>query len=141
MFEPYTERARRALFFARYEASELGIPLIDTEHLLLGLLREAQDSMSRILDGTGLSYAMVRGQIRAARHPLPAALEIPFTSDAKHALRDAAAEAERLHHTYIDTQHLLLGLLANGRGRAATILARHGLNIEDVRKQLHTLPG
>ena len=136
MFEPYTERARRALFFARYEASALGTPLIDTEHLLLGLLRECQDTTTRMFEGTGLSYAAVLGEIQAAPDSLPTALEIPFTPDAMHALRDAAAEAERLRHHYIDTHHLLVGLSIEGRGRAAAILAKHGLKVEEVRARL-----
>jgi ATP-dependent Clp protease ATP-binding subunit ClpC len=136
MFEPYTERARRALFFARHEASVLGTPLIDTEHLLLGLLRECQDATCRILEGTGLSYAVVRREVQAASDPLPTALDIPFTHDAMRALRDAAAEAERLRHSYIDTEHLLVGLSMEGRGRAATILAKHGLNADEARARL-----
>jgi ATP-dependent Clp protease ATP-binding subunit ClpC len=136
MFEPYTERARRALFFARYEASELGTPLIDTEHLLLGLLRESKGLTSQILEGTGLSYTVVRREIGVAREPLPAAVEIPFTNGAKLALRGAAAEAERLRHNYIDTEHLLLGLLAEGSGRAAVILIRHGLSCDRVRADI-----
>jgi ATP-dependent Clp protease ATP-binding subunit ClpC len=92
MFERYTENARRTLFFARYEASVLGSPSIETHHLLLGLIREAQELTTRIFAEAGVSLPGLRRQIEQLVPPrtsLPTSVEIPFSADSKQALLTA----------------------------------------------------
>src|SRR2546428_2073620 len=136
MFERYTERARRVLFFSRYEASELGSLSIEAEHLLLGLLRENKGLCARVFAKHAISDEAVRADIRAAREKAATSVEIPFSEPTKNALRLAAAEADRLEHNYIGTEHLLLGLLAEGKSRAAAILTQHGLDLDGARSEI-----
>jgi ATP-dependent Clp protease ATP-binding subunit ClpC len=136
MFERYTESARRALFFARYEVSERGGPTIDTEHLLLGLIRDLRGLIGRILDAAGVSPHELRKDIEArieVHEKIPTSVEIPFSDHAKRALEAAAGEADRLGHRYIGTEHLLLGLLREEGSVAETVLTGRGLRLEQVR--------
>lgn len=139
MFERYTERARRALFFTRYEASDFGSLSIEAEHLLLGLLRENKGLTARVFAKCAMSYDAVRSEMRAATEKVAVSVELPFSEATKNALQLAAAEADRLSHNYIGTEHLLLGLLAEGKSRAAAILMRHGLQLDGVRSQIVSL--
>jgi hypothetical protein len=144
MFERYTERARRVLFFARYEASQLGSVTIETEHLLLGLLREGKGLTSRLFARANLPLQAIRQEIegRTVGHePVPTSVEIPFSAEAKRVLHYAADEADRLLHDYIGTEHLLLGILREERSTAATILAKHGLRLDGVRAEIKELLG
>jgi uncharacterized protein (TIGR03435 family) len=139
MFERYTEQARRALFFARYEAFQIGSPFIETEHLLLGLFHEEQSPTARVFARANLSVDDVRRKIdaRTARRIVTSqSNEVPFSDEAKSVLAYAAQEADRLLHEHIGTEHLLLGLLREERGMAATILAEQGLRIATVRDQI-----
>jgi ATP-dependent Clp protease ATP-binding subunit ClpC len=139
MFERYTERARRVLFFARYEASQLGSLSIDTEHLLLGLLREGKGLTSRLFSMARLSPHSLRKEIErhtTFRTKTSVSQEIPFTPEAKRALEAAATEADRLLHGYIGTEHLLLGLLSDDTTVAGRLLTAHGLRLGDVRDQI-----
>ena len=139
MFERYTEQARRALFFARYEAFQVGSAFIETEHLLLGLFREEQSPTARVFARVNLSIDEVRREIdaRTSRRIFTAeSNEVPFSDEAKGALAYAAQEADRLLHEHIGTEHLLLGLFREQRGIAATILAEQGLRIASVRDQI-----
>ncbi len=144
MFERYTERARRVLFFARYEATELGSPAIETEHLLLGLAREGKGLTSRVFARAQVSLESLRHEIEggaAAREHAATPVEIPFGAEAKRVLAFAAEEAERLRHGYIGTEHLLLGLLREEGSVAATILAARGLRLPAVRDDIVRLLG
>ncbi len=139
MFERYTERARRVLFFARYEASQLGHRSIETEHLLLGLLREGKGITSKIFDRARLSFDDVHLEVEKRRPPvekLATSVEIPFTAEAKRVLHYAAEEADRLLHNYIGTEHLLLGLLREERSVAWSILNAAGLKVNAVRDDI-----
>ena len=114
MFERYTESARRALFFARYEASRLGTTSIETEHILLGLIREPKGVVPHILRLANVSPADIHRDVQsqAVRGPnIPTNVEIPFTASTQRALGFAAEEADRLLQTNIEPEHLLLGLL------------------------------
>ena len=114
MFERYTERARRVLFFARYEATQLGSMSIETEHLLLGLIREGKGLTSRIFARSKLSLESIRKEIEGRtilREMVSTSGDIPFSADTNRVLQFAAEEADRLLHTYIGTEHLLLGIL------------------------------
>jgi ATP-dependent Clp protease ATP-binding subunit ClpA len=142
MFERYTERARRVLFFARYEASQMGAMSIDTEHLLLGVVREGKGLTGRLFSRAGLSLESMRRAIegRAVFHDrLSTSVEIPFSAAAKRVLQFGADEADRLQHNYIGTEHLLLGLLREERSVASTVLTEAGLSLTQVRGDIQEL--
>src|SRR5512132_369399 len=137
MFERYTERARRVLFFARYEASQLGSISIETEHLLLGLIREGKGLTSRIFARSHLSLENIRKEIEGRtvfREKVSTSVEIPFSAETKRVLQFAAEEADRLLHNYIGTEHLLLGILREERSVAASILMEKGMRLHTVRE-------
>src|SRR6478736_2156251 len=139
MFERYTERARRVLFFARYEASQLGSISIETEHLLLGLIREGKGLTSRIFARSHLSLENIRKDIEGRtvfREKVSTSVEIPFSAETKRVLQYAAEEADRLLHNYIGTEHLLLGILREERSVAATILMEKGMRLHQVREDI-----
>src|SRR5512139_2363106 len=139
MFERYTERARRVLFFARYEASQLGSVSIETEHLLLGLIREGKGLTSRIFARSEVVLDSVRKEIEGRtvlRERVSTSVDIPFSAETKRALQYAAEEADRLLHTYIGTEHLLLGILREDRSLAALILAERGMRLNLIRDDI-----
>ena len=139
MFERYTERARRVLFFARYEATQLGSTSIESEHLLLGLIREGKGLTSRIFARSHLSLETIRKEIEGRtvfREKVPTSVEIPFSGETKRVLQYAAEEADRLLHTYIGTEHLLLGILREERSVAASILYEKGMRLASVRDDI-----
>ena len=136
MFERYTERARRVLFFGRYEASQMGSRVIDTEHLLLGLLREGKGLTSSLFAAARIGYDEMRREIEGRvglAETFPTHVEIPFSPLAKRVLHATAEEADRLLHTYIGTEHLLLGLLRVEEGLAASILTERGMRLDAAR--------
>src|SRR4026209_982567 len=142
MFERYTERARRVLFFARYEASQLGSISIETEHLLLGLIREGKGLTSRIFARSHLSRESIRKEIEGRtvfREKVSTSVEIPFSVETKRVLQFAAEEADRLLHNYTGTEHLLLGILREERSVAATILMEKGMRLNTVRDDIVAL--
>jgi len=142
MFERYTERARRVLFFARYEASQLGSVSIETEHLLLGLIREGKGLTSRIFARSHLSLESIRKEIEGRtvfREKVSTSVEIPFSAETKRVLQFAAEEADRLLHNYIGTEHLLLGILREERSVAAAILMEKGMKLNGVREDIVAL--
>ncbi|MEO2199174.1 MAG: ATP-dependent Clp protease ATP-binding subunit [bacterium] len=139
MFERYTERARRVLFFARYEASQLGSISIETEHLLLGLIREGKGLTSRIFARSHLSLEGIRKDIEGRtvfREKVSTSVEIPFSTETKRVLQFAAEEADRLLHNYVGTEHLLLGILREERSVAASILVEKGMRLSTVREDI-----
>lgn len=139
MFERYTERARRVLFFARYEASQLGSISIETEHLLLGLIREGKGLTSRIFARSHLSLEGIRKDIEGRtvfREKVSTSVEIPFSTETKRVLQFAAEEADRLLHNYVGTEHLLLGILREERAVAASILVEKGMRLSTVREDI-----
>jgi len=133
MFERYTEKARRIIFFARYEASELRSHIIEPEHLLLGLLREAKTLFE------GAKIEPMRDEIRAAARvegvAVSTSVDLPLSHPAKKVLAYGAEEAERLNHRHIGPEHLLLGLMREP-GLAATILEKYGVELAMQRKQV-----
>ena len=139
MFELFTERARRVLFFSRYEASQLGHIAIETEHLLLGLLREGDGLAKRILSSANISHEVVFSEVKSLRRPiekLSTSIEIPFAADTKRVLHYAAEESNRLLHNYVGTEHLLLGLMREEPCLAAGILRARGLRLDTVRDDI-----
>ena len=139
MFERFTEQARRTLFFARYEASQLGVPSIETEHLLLGLLREGEGLTSRILASCHVSFDYIRKEIEVRtefREKFSTSVEIPFSAEIKRVFQHATEEAEGLLHNYIGPEHLLLGLLREERSVAGSLLIDKGMRLGAVREQI-----
>jgi hypothetical protein len=138
MFERFTEEARRVIFFARYDASQYGSHSIDTEHLLLGLLREDNAVTKRLIPEFP-SLDQIRKEVEDKIHRgerFSTSVEVPLTTDSKRVLNLAAEEADRFGHGHIGTEHLLLGLLGVDRSLAATILVSHGANLSNLREQL-----
>ncbi len=138
MFERYTEKARRVIFFARYEACQFGSPYIETEHLLLGLLREDKALTNRFLR-SHTSVESIRKQIEGrttVREKVPTSVDLPLSQECKRVLAYAAEEAERLSHKHIGTEHLLLGLLREEKSFAAEILHERGLRLSTIREEL-----
>jgi len=140
MFERYTEKARRVIFFARYEASQFGSRYIETEHLFLGLLREDRDIAKRVAR-SGASLESIRKQIEAqtsVREKVSTSVDLPLSEACKRVLRYAAEEADGLAHKHIGACHLLLGLLREQGCLAAKILREHGLRLESLRKEFRS---
>jgi ATP-dependent Clp protease ATP-binding subunit ClpC len=138
MFERYTEKARRVIFFARYEASQFGSPCIETEHLLLGLLREDKVLTNRFLRSSA-AVESIRKQIEAQttmREKVSTSVDLPLSHECKRVLAYGAEEAERLNHKHIGTEHLLLGLLREEKSFAADILHERGLRLTQVREEI-----
>ncbi|GAB4247681.1 MAG: ATP-dependent Clp protease ATP-binding subunit [Acidobacteriota bacterium] len=139
MFERYTEKARRVIFFARYEASQLGSRSIETEHILLGLLREDKALASRFLSRPQAALDSIRKEIEGRierREKVSTSVELPLSEQAKRVLAYASEEADRLLCSYIGTEHILLGLLRAEDTLAAEILRSRGLKLARVREEL-----
>src|SRR5689334_11839233 len=138
MFERYTERARRVIFFARYEASQFGSTTIETEYLLLGLIREDKNQTNRFLRNQS-SIVSIRKEIErrtTIREKGPTSIDLPLSDECKRILAYAAEEAERLNHRHIGTEHLLLGILREEKCVAAEILHERGLRLNAIREEL-----
>src|SRR6059058_2633656 len=138
MFERYTERARRVIFFARYEASQFGSTTIETEHLLLGLIREDKNLTNRFLRNHS-SIESIRKEIEGRttiREKVSTSIDLPLSNECKRILAYAAEEAERLNHRHIGTEHLLLGILREEKCVAAEILHERGLRLNAIREEL-----
>lgn len=138
MFEKYTEKARRVIFFARYEASQFGSPYIETEHLLLGLLREDKALSNRFLRGHDEVEA-IRKPVEdhtVMREKVSTSVDLPLSNEGKRVLAYAAEEAARLSHQHIGTEHLLLGLLREENSFAAQLLKERGITLSQIRDEL-----
>ncbi|MFN0112250.1 MAG: ATP-dependent Clp protease ATP-binding subunit [Blastocatellia bacterium] len=139
MFERYTEKARRVVFFARYEASQFGSSQIEAEHVLLGLIREDKNMTYRFFHRSHATVESIRREIEGRtvlRERIPNNIDLPLSSEAKHVLAFAAEESERLGNRHIGTEHLLLGLLREENSVAAEILYERGLRLSDIRQDL-----
>jgi ATP-dependent Clp protease ATP-binding subunit ClpC len=144
MFERYTEKARRVIFFARYEASQFGASQIEAEHILLGLMREDKHLASRFFSRSQISIEAIRKDIEGRtilRERISTSVDLPLSVEAKRVLAYAAEESERLTHRHIGTEHLLLGLLREESSIAAEILYERGLRIHDIRQELNRQVG
>jgi len=142
MFERYKQRARRAIFFARYDAGRLGAAQIDSEHLLLGLAREDEALLIRFLTA-GVSGDSIRAQVLVRAQvgeEFPIAVDLPLSLACKSALTAAAGEADRLGDPQIGTEHLLLGLLGVEDCLAAQMLRERGAEINAIRSELAANP-
>ena len=128
MWQRFTERARRAIFFAQEEAGRLGENYVSTEHLLLGLTRENDSAAARILDSMHISLAKIRQYMenQVTRGEGRLGQDMQLTPRAKRAIDLAYDEARSLDNNYIGSEHLLLGLLLEGEGLAGRVLADLG---------------
>jgi ATP-dependent Clp protease ATP-binding subunit ClpA len=139
MFERYTEKARRVIFFSRYEASQFGASQIEAEHILLGLLREDKKLTSRFFHRSHAIVELIRKEIEnrtVMRDRISSQIDLQLSDGAKRALAFAAQESELLGNRHIGTEHLLLGLLREENSIAAEVLYARGLRLSDVRQDL-----
>jgi ATP-dependent Clp protease ATP-binding subunit ClpC len=137
MFERYTEKARRIIFFARYEASQFGSPYIETEHVLLGILREDKALTFRFFKvGQPESIRKQIEERTVHREKIAFSVDLPLSNESKRVLAYTAEEAERLSDKHIGPEHLLLGLLREEKSFAAEILMGCGLGLAGVRGNL-----
>jgi ATP-dependent Clp protease ATP-binding subunit ClpC len=142
MFEKYNEKARRALFFARYEASKLGSKVIESEHLLLGILREGEDIIKEIFARFNVKPEEVRREIEGDRifvERISSTAELPLSEESKKILAYASHEAESMMHPYVGTEHLLIGLLRVDGCVAGRLLTARGFNLYGVREETISL--
>ncbi len=140
MFERYTERSRRVIFFARYEALQYGSQMIAPEHILLGLLREDKTIASRFFPfRNSLSADTVRREVEeriTIRERIPQSAELHLSPETKRILFWAGEESRQLKNKTIKPEHLLAGMLREERTVAAEILFQFGLRIQDVRDEI-----
>ena len=138
MFERFTDRARRVVVLAQEEARMLNHNYIGTEHILLGLIHEGEGLAAKALENLGISLNAVREQVteiigKGQQAPTG---HIPFTPRAKKVLEYSLREGLQLGHTYIGTEHILLGLIREGEGVAAQVLVKLGADLNKVRQQV-----
>lgn len=136
MFERFTQEARRALFFSRYEAAQVGRTRISPEHLLLGVIRSASGLTHALLTTAGVTADDARAAMTLGDNtgqPIAGGVEIPFQPLATMVFIAAADEADKLGHGAIATVHLMLGVLRES-DHAGTFLASKGLSVEAVRR-------
>jgi ATP-dependent Clp protease ATP-binding subunit ClpA len=138
MFERFTDRARRVVVLAQDEARRLDHNYIGTEHILLGLVQEGEGVAAKALEALGIGLAAVRQQVEeiVGRGKEAPGGHIPFTPRAKKVLELSLREALQLGHDYIGTEHILLGLIREGEGVAARVLANLGADLNLVRQQV-----
>src|SRR5205085_376830 len=135
----FTERVRKVLAMAREEAARLHHEYVGTEHILLGLIREGEGVAATVLQNLSVELDEIQQKIeetvkkgKAAQTTGP---DLPYTSRAKKVLELAMSEARELNHSYVSTEHLLLGLLREEKGIAAQVLTDAGVNLEAARAE------
>jgi ATP-dependent Clp protease ATP-binding subunit ClpC len=139
MFERFTDRARRVLVLAQEEARQLDHNFIGTEHILLGLIHEGEGVAAKALDSLGITLEGVRDCVAEALEMAGTGGDQgspPFTPRAKKVLELSLREALQLGHSYIGTEHMLLGIVREGDGVAAQVLVSLGADLGRVRQQV-----
>ncbi len=138
MFERFTDRARRCVVLAQEEARMLNHNYIGTEHILLGLIHEGDGVAAKAMEALNISLEAVRSQVEEIIGQGQAAPtgHIPFTPRAKKVLELSLREALQLGHSYLGTEHILLGLIREGEGVAAQVLQKLGADLNRVRKKV-----
>jgi ATP-dependent Clp protease ATP-binding subunit ClpC len=141
----FTERVRKVLAMAREEAARLHHEYVGTEHILLGLIREGEGVAAAVLQNLSVDLDEIQQKIeetvkkgKAAQTTGP---DLPYTSRAKKVLELAMSEARELNHSYVGTEHLLLGLLREEKGIAAQVLTDTGVNLDAARAETLRLLG
>jgi ATP-dependent Clp protease ATP-binding subunit ClpA len=135
VFERFTDRARRVLVLAQEEARLLDHPVIDSEHILLGLIREERGVAARVLSDAGVDLAQAREEVDRLVGPIghPSSGSPPFTARAKKALEHALRSALSMGHSYIGTEHLLLGVIEEEDTVARRVLEALGTDADELR--------
>ncbi len=139
MFERFNEHVRRSLFFARYEASRSSSRAIGSEHLLLGMLREADPVMVELLERVGAHAKDLRDELLSSHVSLErvsTSPDLPLAEETKKALAFAVHEAESMGHPSVGTEHLVLGLLRGEESAAARYLSAHGFDLFELREEV-----
>src|SRR5437870_476897 len=136
MWQRFTERARRVVFFAQEEAARLGENYVGTEHLLLGLVRENDSVAARILDRLGVPLGRIRSDIerQVTRGHGNLGQDMQLTPRAKRVIDLAYEEARQLNNNYIGTEHLLLGLIGEEEGLGGKVLRELGAELKRARR-------
>ena len=141
IFEGYTEAARRVIFFSRYEVSQSGGMAIESEHMLLGLLREGGAVINRFVRDATIPE--LRDEITGhmtAKDKVDTSVDLPLSNECRRILAYASEEAERLNSGHVGPEHLFLGMLREEKSAAARLLYRHGLKLNVVREELARAP-
>ncbi len=144
MQDRFTDRVRKVIYYARDEAARLQHDYIGTEHLLLGIVREGEGIAAKVLAKLELDFEQIQQAVENMVKSSGGTLtigEIPFTPRAKRVLELAIEEARLLGHNYVGTEHLLLGLIREGEGVAAQVLAELGVDRKRVREEVLKLLG
>jgi len=141
MWQRFTERARKVVFYAQEEAQKFGEGYVSTEHLLLGLVRESDSVAARVLDKLGVSLGRIRAEVekQLPRGDARPNQDMTLTPRAKRVIDLAYDEARNLNNNYIGTEHLLLGLIREGDGLAGRVLAKMGVELEKARREVMSL--
>jgi ATP-dependent Clp protease ATP-binding subunit ClpA len=136
-FERFTDRSKRVLVLAQEEARALNHGHVGSEHILLGLIDEGGGVAVKALESQGINLEALRHQVKQIiGHGQQAPSHIPFTAGARKVLALSLREASELGHGYIGTEHILLGLISEGVGVAAQLLAQRGVNADGARQQM-----
>src|SRR5438034_75379 len=138
MWQRFTERARRVVFFAQEEAGRLGENYVSTEHLLLGLVRENDSVAAKVIERLGVSLGRIRSEVerQVTRGDARLGQDMQLTPRAKRVIDLAYDEARNLSNNYIGTEHLLMGMIREAEGMAGRILLKLGLTLESVRVEV-----
>src|SRR5688572_15558374 len=141
MWQRFTERARKVVFYAQEEAQKFGEGYVSTEHLLLGLVRESDSVAARVLEKLGVSLNRIRAEVekQLPRGDARPSQDMTLTPRAKRVIDLAYDEARNLNNNYIGTEHLLLGLIREGDGLAGRVLAKLGVDLERTRREVMAL--
>ncbi len=141
MWQRFTERARKVVFYAQEEAQRFGEGYVSTEHLLLGLVRESDSVAARVLERLGVSLSRIRAEVekQLPRGDARPSQDMTLTPRAKRVIDLAYDEARNLNNNYIGTEHLLLGLIREGDGLAGRVLAKLGVELERARREVMSL--
>src|SRR5438876_8062783 len=140
MFERYTEKARRAVFFARFEASQSASATIEPEHMLLGVLRDNEElfvKLTSLPDPSRTLRKTIQPQIPPSQ-VISTSVELPLSAPTRSVLMKAFEESEAMGHKHIGPEHLLLGLLGERESLAAKALEMSGINAENIRNVVGT---
>lgn len=141
MWQRFTERARKVVFYAQEEAQKFGEGYVSTEHLLLGLVRESDSVAARVLEKLNISLSKIRAEVekQLPRGDARPSQDMTLTPRAKRVIDLAYDEARNLNNNYIGTEHLLLGLIREGDGLAGRVLAKLGVDLERARREVTAL--
>ena len=136
MFERYNEHARRVIFCARFSASQSNSTAIESEHLLLGLLREAQTLLIRVSPALPIEDLFRKIPFKVVFANPSVRLQMPLSGECKRILNYSAEEANDLDHRFIGAEHLLLGILRESECFASRVLSEANLHLDELRQQI-----